>query len=105
MKYLDVKLKYFRIAAISALAGVVCIFVSARNTADAAPISPAASTVQALAKSAPDAVVEKAYWYYRRWHRWHRWHYWRPYRHYYWHRWHRWHRWHYWHPWRRYYYW
>jgi hypothetical protein len=91
MKYFDVKLKDFQVAAIAALIALGYLLASPKNTAEAAGISMAAPALHDLARSAPDATIEKAYYhYYRRhyWHPyWHRRHYWRRpyYRHYYYH--------------------
>src|ERR1700730_17207225 len=66
MKY--VKLKDFQVAAIAALIALGCLFASPKNTAEAAGISMAAPALHDLARSAPDATVEKAYYHYYRRH-------------------------------------
>jgi len=77
-------MKLLRIAAVAALTAYGGIFANAGNAAPAAGLLTGAPTVRTLATPAPNASVEKTY-YYRRYY-WHR--------HHYWHRWHRWHRWH-----------
>ena len=68
MKYFDVKLKDFQVAAIAALIALGCLLASPKNTAEAAGISMAAPALHDLARSAPDATVEKAYYHYYRRH-------------------------------------
>jgi hypothetical protein len=84
-------MKLLRRAAFAALTVYGGIFASAGNAAPAAALLTGAPTVRTLATPAPNASVEKTY-YYRRYY-WHRYHYRRPYYHRS-HRWHRWHRWH-----------
>lgn len=99
-------MKHLRIAAVAALTAFGGVFASAGNTAPAGLVT-GAPAVRTLATPAPEASVEKTYYYRRYWHRRHYWHryYYRPY----YHRWH-WHRYYYrpyyhrWHRWHRYYY-
>ncbi len=76
-------MKLLRIAAVAALTAYGGIFAGAGNAAPAAGLFAGAPTVRTLATPAPEASVEKAYYWHRR-HYWHHRHYW--YRHHYWHR-------------------